>query len=247
MVSSDFSNLRCLEQCISFLELEDSKPSCGASCKENMMKKNFQIYEDVTSLEKVNYSSGIEDDCNPSIHLHRQISIPSQIQQRPNETKEITHQSSRVKGRIRCPSTYEAKQRRKIFVQNQDMKKYLESLKEKKMSSAIQRLIDFDLSVNMASSSETRLCNAPDNLHYSCPVLSYIYDEEDSLDLAVQRQRKRRSYHLDSDEKTEESWESLDDVHYFDESIECLVNIEAFNHDDNKPRIKRRRPYSCLK
>jgi hypothetical protein len=170
MVSSDFSNLRCLEQRISFLELEDSKPSCGVSCKENMMKKNFQIYEDVISLEEVNYASGIDDDCTPSIHLYRQISIPSQIQQRPNETKEITHQSFRVKGRIRCPSSYETNQRRKIFAQHQDIKKYLESLNEKKMSSAIQRQIDFDLSVNMASSSETSLCIAPDNLHYSCPV-----------------------------------------------------------------------------
>jgi hypothetical protein len=251
MFTSDTNNMRSLEQSISILELEDINAE-RFYCKETKTKtkkivEHSQIFEDLVSLEEVTFSTEVDEKCIPSRNLHRQSSVPNQLQKKPESgEKESKHKGFIEKPLVRRHSSYEARQRRKNFAQHQDMKKYLETRSEKKMSSAIQKLIDFNLSVSMASSSDLSMCVTPTSLHYSCPVLSYMNDEEDSLDLAAQRQRKRRSTLCSLSESVEESWESLNDDNSIHESTEYEVTMKALNHDDKKPRIKRRRPYSCL-
>ena len=115
----------------------------------------------------------------------------------------------------------------------------------------IQQMLDFNLSANMTSINDFSMMNKSLGLHYSCPVLSYMNeDEEDSVELTyIKKRQSRRSSLCSLTEDEAESWESLNDV-AIDGSIEGSadyhISIKLMDEEDDKPRAKRQRSRTCL-
>ena len=153
--------------------------------------------------------------------------------------------------RARRHSSFESRKRLQSYNDHQTVKEYLNSpFVNAERSKFVQSLLDFNLSVNMASLRDLSTMDESPALRVSCPVLSYLNDdEEDSVDLTeYKRKVTKRSSLVRLKEEAGQRWESLDDASLnddpatFENPREYVMEMKSL--DDEKPRTKRRCPPS---
>lgn len=225
--------------------MEESLCLLDLAGAEEIDKKKYMehsaIFDDMVATTAVEYEK-------PPPLLRRQESC-----RLPSKTAEDgSPKASKVA--MRRHSSFEPRQARKAYQEHCEVKEYISTLGDQERSTFIKDLLDFNLSVNMASMSDLSMMDKSPGLHYSCPVLSYMNDdEEDSVDLATFRKASRKRPSMDilkEEQPTEEdSWEVLND----ESSNKVVEEADAKEYQitikmggaDEKPRTKRRRPPSC--
>ena len=149
-------------------------------------------------------------------------------------------------------SSYESRTRSAHRETHAELKEHLDRLEDKhhlRRASFVNNLLEFNLSfeISMNSFSDNGTMHSP-ALAFSCPVLSYMHDEEeDSVELNLLRRPSLVSVRENS---REESWESLkghdetelpEDGH--GESTEYYIELPPLE-EATKPTGKRRRSHS---
>lgn len=213
---SPFGYDSSLEASLSILDLEDPpEEQQFMTPQKNMYLEHSQVFEELVRGTTEEYANAM-----PRPLMTRQASA---------RVVSSTSNKEKPKGRKlpRRHSSYEPHQQRIIFQAHQDMKEAIEQ-QGRNTSSIITSLLEFNLSVNMASLSDLSLDKSP-ALHYSCPVLSYMNDdEEDSVELLTfKRGLKRNSNNLSvlKEETDEQRWETLDDDD--DDAILDLTKLDG--------------------
>jgi hypothetical protein len=199
---SPFGYDSSLEASLSILDLEDA-PEAQQFMTPQKQKhmEHSQVFEELVQGTAEEYAN--------------EVPRPLMTRQASARVVSSTRNTEKPKGRKlpRRHSSYEPHQQCAIFQAHQDMKEAIEQ-QSRDTSSIITSLMEFNLSVNMASLSDLSLDKSP-ALHYSCPVLSYMNDDdEDSVELLTfKRGLKRNSNNLSvlKEETDEQRWEMLDD------------------------------------
>lgn len=144
-------------------------------------------------------------------------------------------------------SSYEPRNRSFHRAQHQQVKEHLMKMEDKhhlRRSSFVNNLLEFNLSVDVSMSDMGADAVSP-AMHLSCPVLSYMNDdEEESIELRMVQRPSLVS--VVEGEESQESWESLkdcgtttpQDAHY--ESKEYIIELPPME-EPKKIRPKRRR------
>mmetsp|Transcript_6309 Transcript_6309/g.10451 ORF Transcript_6309/g.10451 Transcript_6309/m.10451 type:complete len:290 (-) Transcript_6309:136-1005(-) len=252
-------------------DLEVNLPNIQGHVDEKGLQKNKKYMEHSAVFDEMVESTNKEYDLAPppanKLVFHRQSSV--RILQAPAEN-ECTEQDDggktsnckkkKKKQLIRRHSSYDVRQPESSYNHHLQMKEYLDSMEEdsKERQNFVAALLDFNMSVNMASLSDLSMMDKSPAMHYSCPVLSYMNDdEEDSIELLVYKMEhdgnsglKKRNA-LCIVEEQEASWESLNDesdpilpLDDGNDSREYQIEMKPLE-PDTKPRPKRRRPASC--
>lgn len=145
-------------------------------------------------------------------------------------------------------SSYEPLNRSVHRAQHQEVKEHLAKMEDKhhlRRSSFVNNLLEFNLSVDVSMSDHMDALSPA--MHLSCPVLSYMNDdEEESIELRMVQRPSLVS--VMEGEESQESWESLkdcgtslsepQDAHY--ESKEYVIELPPME-EPKKIRPKRRR------
>lgn len=272
----------CRQPSLTLVDLEMSLPNLQIKETNNEVQKSKKYMEHSAVFDEMVVSTNKEYNLAPpppvKLFLHRQSSARiirgSTIDEedessttgvhdtveRINDTGDdgATIKPRKKKRLIRRHSSYEFRQAHASYDHHLQMKEYLDSMEidSKERKNFVAALLDFNLSVNMASMSDLSMMDKSPGMHYSCPVLSYMNDdEEDSIDLMAYKMNQQRKRGLCAvGEEHEESWESLRDddaaIEYssgttsVEDSKEYQIEIQPLE-PDTKPRVKRRRPPSC--
>jgi hypothetical protein len=147
-------------------------------------------------------------------------------------------------------SSYEPRSRSAHRAQHQELKEHLVTLEDKhhlRRSSFVNNLLEFNLSVDVSMSDMGADVASP-ALHLSCPVLSYMNDdEEDSIELRMVQRPSLVS--VIEQEEYQESWESLKDCsteHPQDELKEYVIELPPMEEPKNIFPKRRRHSYKVL-
>jgi hypothetical protein len=219
------------EQSISSLDLKEIFQYAGSIDEINPKTKENYFNSETTETE--NGSDNMK-------HIYPWITFPFPIES--PDWIETRNRLPRSEHQIRRHSSFEQRQRRKIYLDHQEIQQYFENCKNLKAINADRKLFDLEVSANIPSMLGS--LEIPFNLRASCPTLIFFHeDEEDSLDLSAYRDLKKRSLHS-SIEDTLESWESLDDdVSYKSLEYETSIKIEELF---DKTLKKRRGSFCCI-
>ena len=231
---------KVLEQSLTLMDLQKSPVNNDSKKKDKQYMEHSQVFDDMVAKADVEYArlpSGFKRQVSSGFTTDKNnINKPQQ--------------------KVRRHSSFESCQPLESYNAHQTMKDYLNSLEDTERSNFVESLLDFNLSVNMASLSDMSMIDESPGLHLSCPVLSYMNDdEEDSIDLMTFKRNKgtKRSSLTILTEETEQSWESLNDDpvnESFQNSREYVVEMKqlppTIDDDEQKPQhTKRRRRRSC--
>jgi hypothetical protein len=249
-------------------DLEYSLPTVEVGVKANekdVQKSRRYMEHSVVFDEMVETTNKELDMALPpptKLTLNRQnsVRVMSTVQRieedESNDAAEDSDATPRKKRFIRRHSSHELRQAYKSYSHHLQMKEYLDSMEvdSKERNNFVTALLEFNMSVNMASLSDLSMMDKSPAMHYSCPVLSYMNDdEEDSIELMAYKNQlngglKRPG--LKSLEEQEGSWESLkdddgeSDPAVGEDSKEYEIEIQPLE-PDTKPRTKRRSTPSC--
>lgn len=228
-----------LEQSLSLLDIQD-EPSTDTRTTD-AYSENSQIFEEIVASAVTEYTSK-----KPRSALQRESSLRNSIDAGVKGKASSIKRSS-----VRRHSSYCEIEREKTYKQHKRMKEYLNSLQDNSKSKVAKMLLEFNSSMSMASLDDVGIMNESLAMHYSCPVLSYMNDdEEDSVELTEHRMKGKKRLSMASiSENSGETWETLLDDPMedpFQNSKEYHMELKRVNDDFKKPRAKRRRPPSCL-
>lgn len=147
-------------------------------------------------------------------------------------------ESVRVKGSkmfARRHSSFEPRQALQSYIAHCEMKEHFNSTPEEQRAKCVESLLNFHDSVNVMDFNFMEESAA---LHFSCPVLSYMNDEEeDSVDLVAFKRKLRRRSSTSVIKEEEELWEFLQDLEdeptNFDADGKILPAV-----DNEKPQLQ---------
>lgn len=260
MISSKVSRQPSLD----LSDLELSLPTVESfNVNEKDVEKTRRYVEHSAVFDEMVETTNKELEMAPpprtTLGLHRQASVrvmgtTQPIEEELNDFKD-SDATPRKKRFIRRHSSHELRQANKSYSHHLQMKEYLDSMEadSKERNNFVTALLKFNISVNMASLSDFSMMDKSPGMHYSCPVLSYMNDdEEDSIDLLVYKQQQNgggmRRASMQIAEEQEESWESLKDSEsdsaISEGSKEYIIDMQPLE-PDTKGRTKRRRKSSC--
>ncbi|KAI2495054.1 hypothetical protein MHU86_19486 [Fragilaria crotonensis] len=228
-----------LEQSLWLLDIQDD-PSTDTRTTD-AYSENSQAFEEIVASADIEYTL---KEQRPT--LQRQSSV-----RKPIVSGAQGKASTLKRNSVRRHSTYCEREREKAYKEHKGMKEYLNSLEDHSKSKVATMLLEFNSSMSMASLSDVGVMNASPAMHYSCPVLSYMNDdEEDSVELTESRMKGTKRLSMVSiSEESAETWETLHDDPLedpFQNSKEYHLELKRVDDDFKKPRAKRRRSPSCL-
>jgi hypothetical protein len=211
--------------------------------KNQTYYEHSQVFEDLVNTTDKEYVAQLRPP-----RLHRNSSVP-----RVNAST-----GKSIAKAVRRHSSFEPRDRLKTYKDHKAMKEYLGTPRgstHKRRThkfDVIQKMLEFNLSASVTSFNDLSMMNKSLGLHYSCPVLSYMNeDEEDSVELTYLKKRQsRRSSLCSLTEDESESWESLNDLPT-DGSMDASsqdyqISMKLVDEDNRKPRAKRQRSRTCL-
>ena len=190
-----------MEQSLTLMDIMDGPPEDLK--KGQKYYEHSQVFEELVETTEKEYAVRLR----PS-GLHRQSSVS------PVRALNGSDVAKSAKA-VRRHSSFESRQTPKAYDEHKAMKEYLGKPKRTTHKfEVIQQMLDFNLSASMSSLNDLSMMNKSLGLHYSCPVLSYMNeDEEDSVELTyIKKRQSRRSSLCSLTEDEAESWESLNDV-----------------------------------
>lgn len=234
-----FASANELEQSLTLLDIKDDPTP--DSLKKTKYEQNSQVFEEIVEATDVEF---VSKEDGPA--LHRKFSVRNSINADSGRDTSPMKRSA-----MRRHSTYSEREPEKSYKQHKKMKEYLNSLEYSHKTDVAKMLLDFSMSINMASSRDLSFMNESLAMHYSCPVLSYMNDEEeDSVELTEHKMKGLKRHSMDSiGEGSEQNWETLNDDpsdDTFQSSEEYHMELKKDDDEFEKPRAKKRRPPSCL-
>jgi len=153
--------------------------------------------------------------------------------------------------RRRRHSTFNSRNRAAHRKEHADLEEHLKSFEDKhrfRRASFVNNLLEFSVNFDVSMSNAAMGHEISPALNFSCPVLSYMHDdEEDSVEILMLR---RPSLISSNDDSKTDSWESLKDDGETDfspdaheMSREYVIELPSME-EVVKPKGKRRRPHS---
>jgi hypothetical protein len=166
------------EQSISSLSLKEIFQYAGRIDERNPKTKENYFNSEMTETE---------NGCDNMKHIYPWTTFPFPIES--PDWIETKNRSPRSENQIRRHSSFEQRQRRKIYLEHQELKQYFENCKNLQAISVDRNLFDFEVSADIPSMLGRSSLQISLNLRASCPTLNFFHeDEEDSLGLSsVQR------------------------------------------------------------
>ena len=239
LVENTSAKMEAMEQSLWLIDINDLPGTTGEI--HESYSENSQAFEAIVESTDLEYESKERFGT-----LHRQSSVGD----RRKKTK--TNVPTKGSNMVRRHSSYSPREYRPNYQHHKEMKTFLES-KESKLfaSNVVEKLIDFNASLNLVSISDLSTVEESLAMHLSCPVLSYMNeDDEDSVELAAHKKTGLKRRNLASVcEDSEISWETLQDQPSEDpfySSQEYEIELNTPKEETLNPRAKRRRPRSCL-
>jgi len=215
--------------------------------------------ENAASTDKYQEHSQIFEEICQEAEAEDQLDYrPSRPLRRPSlsgisEASSMEWEATEAIGKLRRRrhSTFNPRNRAAHREEHADLEEHLKRLEDKhrfRRASFVNNLLEFSVNFDVSMSNPAMDHEISPALNFSCPVLSYMNDEEeDSVDLTMIRRPSLISVHDDSNT---DSWESLkddgetespQDAHEL--SREYVIELPSME-EVVKPKGKRRRPHS---
>lgn len=233
-----------LEKSLTILDLEEVVGVEGGNKDE--VSENSAVFDEMVAKTRSEYEQNRLDNQGSEACPSKEFHATGMKDEDHGERSKSPQPGDKV---ARRHSSFESRQIRATYEAHLAMEKELKA-NESARAETIGKLLEFNNSINLASMSDLSAMNSSPSLHLSCPVLSYMNDDdEDSIEIYTFKKAMRRKSGLEAlpEECSAklEDWETLND----DNGIQCREYSVSMNdlpseEPPSKKSSKKRRPRS---
>jgi len=199
------------EKSLTIFDLEEVVGVEGDNKDE--VSENSAVFDEMVAKTRSEYEQNRLDNQGSEACLSKEFHATGMEDEDHGERSKSPQPGDKV---ARRHSSFESRQIRATYAAHLAMEKELKA-NESARAETIGKLLEFNSSINLASMSDLSVMNSSPSLHLSCPVLSYLNDDdEDSIEIyTFKKAMRRQSTALealpeDCSAKLED-WETLND------------------------------------